>query len=96
MNDEQSNDSVADRPEGEQVAPEDREWQDATLPNTVPSGDTLEADRRDATVEGSADDPPTPDEEQAAPAGPVSRDVAEAERAAAERGANVKGEGQIS
>ncbi len=74
---------------------EDEEWEDPSLPNTVPSGETVDADRRDALVHGSPDAMPTPEEEEAAPKGPVPRSVAEAEEAAMERGANIKGEGQI-
>ena len=62
---------------------------------TTPSDETVAAENREAHVLGSADRPPTPEEEAAAPKGPVSSEVAEAEKAAAERGAAVKGEGQI-
>ncbi len=85
----------ADQPEEAYVAMEDEEWEDPAPPNTVPSGETLEADRKDALVHGSADDMPTPEEEEAAPPGPAPRSVVEAQQAAMERGANIKGEGQI-
>ena len=84
-----------DQPEEAYVAENDTEWQDDSAPNTFPSGDTLDADRRDAGAAHAADAMPTDDEEAAAPT-KVDPDVAEAYEDAIERGANVKGEGQIS
>ena len=52
----------------------------------------VEAD--EAKVSGRPDRPPTPEEEAAAPS-EVSDDVARNYEAAMERGANVRGEGQI-
>lgn len=71
------------------------ERDNAAPSTTTPSDKTVEAEQREANVLGSADRPPTPEEEAAAPKGPVSSEVAAAEKAAAERGAAVKGEGQI-
>ena len=55
---------------------------------------TVEADLRDARAAHDADRPPTLEEEEAAPT-EVSPETAEAYEEAMERGANVKGEGQI-
>ena len=57
--------------------------------------DTIEADERDARAEHHPDRPPTPEEEEAAERAGMSDRTAEAYKEAAERGANVKGEGQI-
>lgn len=62
--------------------------------HTVPDDDTTEADRGDARAAHEADRPPTEEEEAAAPT-EVDPEVAEAYKQANERGANVKGEGQI-
>jgi len=73
----------------------DTEWQDETLPNTIPSGATVEADRDEAEAEHRAD----PVDEGAlddAPEGPVDPSVAAAEKESMEIGAAVKGEGQIT
>ena len=59
------------------------------------SPETVEADEQDARAAHQADRMPTPDEEAAAERNTVDPDVAEAYEEAAERGANVKGEGQI-
>ncbi|MBL8777761.1 MAG: hypothetical protein JNK12_17600 [Acidimicrobiales bacterium] len=56
--------------------------------------DTVRADEADAAAAHDADRPPTPEEEAAAPT-EVDPQVAEAYEAAMERGAAVKGEGQI-
>jgi hypothetical protein len=72
----------------------DTEWADPDEPNTVPSGNTVDADRRDAQAAHDADRAPTPDEEADAPED-VDPKVAKAYEEANERGANVKGEGQI-
>ena len=85
----------ADQPEAEYVERTGDEWQDPAEPNTFPSGNTLGADRADAQVHGHADREPTADEEAAAPSGPVSDEVADSYKEAMERGANIKGEGQI-
>ncbi len=58
------------------------------------SDETVNADEADASAPHDADRPPTPDEEAAAPT-EVDPQVAEAYEDALERGANVKGEGQI-
>jgi hypothetical protein len=59
------------------------------------SPETVEADERDARAAHGADRPPTPEEEEMAERTEVDPDVAKAYEEAAERGANVKGEGQI-
>jgi hypothetical protein len=61
---------------------------------TVPDDDTVQADRRDATVAGRPDRMPTPEEEAAAPT-EVDPAVAESYEEALERGANVRGEGRV-
>ncbi len=55
---------------------------------------TVHADEADASASHDADRPPTPEEEAAAPT-EVDPQVADAYEDALERGANVKGEGQI-
>jgi hypothetical protein len=82
-------------PEQEYVERNDDEWRDPASPNTFPSGETVEADRRDADRHGSADRPPTAAEAKAAEGLEVDAHVADSYRAAMERGANVKGEGEI-
>ena len=62
---------------------------DATTP------DTVEADEIDAGAAHRADRMPTPAEEAAADGNQLDPDVAEAYEEAMERGANVKGEGEI-
>ena len=66
---------------------------------TVPTDDlltdeTVRSDEADANAAHDADRPPTPEEEAAAPT-QVDPQVAEAYEAAMDRGAAVKGEGQI-
>ena len=63
-------------------------------PDTIPSDETLEADRKDASAAHEPDRPASPDEEADAP-GEVDPKAAEAYKEAMERGAAVKGEGQI-
>jgi hypothetical protein len=57
--------------------------------------ETVAFEDADARTRGHADRPPTPDEEQAAETNVSDEAVAEHYREAIERGANVKGEGQI-
>lgn len=59
-----------------------------------PTDATVQADEADAIAAHDADRPPTPEEEAAAPT-EVDPAVAEAYEDAMERGAAVKGEGQI-
>jgi hypothetical protein len=67
-----------------------------TVPETTPDDETTAEDERDARAAHTADRSPTPDEEKAADANPpVSSETAEAYEEAIERGAAVKGEGQI-
>ena len=66
---------------------------------SVPTGDqvtdeNVRADEADANTAHDADRPPAPEEEAAAPTA-VDPQVAEAYEEAIERGAGVKGEGQI-
>lgn len=56
---------------------------------------TLEADERDATAQHDADRPPTPEEAAKAEEFALDPKTAKAYDEALERGANVKGEGQI-
>jgi hypothetical protein len=63
-------------------------------PGTEPTEATQEFDHRDARTEAGSDRAPTPDEEAAAPV-EVSPSVRDNYRNAIERGAAVKGEGQI-
>ncbi len=62
---------------------------------TDPDDATTEADEADAQASHGADRPPTAEEEAAAPES-VDPKVAEAHKEANERGAAVKGEGEIS
>jgi len=62
---------------------------DATSPETT------EADETDAQAAHQADRPPTSEEEAAAERTSLDPKVAEAYEDAMERGANVKGEGEI-
>ena len=57
-------------------------------------GATVEADLRDAAAEHAPDRMPIPEEEEAAPE-EASPEAAKAYEEALERGANVKGEGQV-
>ena len=84
----------ARQPEEEYVDRQETEWSDPAEPNTFPNGNTVEADRSDAEADHGADRPPTPEEEAFAPehADPAA---AEASKEAMERGASVKGEGEI-
>lgn len=64
----------------------------STPGHTQPSAD----DTGDRDVPSGADAPPTPEQEEAADrAAETAPDVGEAFDAAAERGANIEGEGQI-
>jgi hypothetical protein len=56
---------------------------------------TREEERREARVTSNAGRGPTPEEEQAAERTNADPDVARENKAAAERGAHVRGEGQI-
>ena len=56
---------------------------------------TIEEERREAGMTASAGDDPTPEEERAADRNTPDPEVARRNREALERGANVKGEGQI-
>lgn len=89
-----TNKDPATEPEQAYVDQERTEWADPDEPNTVPSGNTLDADRRDAAAAHDADREPTPDEEAAAP-DRADPKVSQAYEEANERGANAKGEGQI-
>lgn len=62
---------------------------------TTPSDSTKAEDRREAASDHDADRMPTADEEKAAEQHDLERDVAEAHKAANERGAAVEGEGRI-
>jgi hypothetical protein len=64
---------------------------------TVPSGVTVEAERADATRGHGADHEPTEEEKAAAERGAAtSPDVPDPYEEALHRGADIKGEGQIS
>jgi hypothetical protein len=65
------------------------------MSHTTPDEGTVRADERDATKEHSADRPPTEEEAEDAEQLELDPKTAEAYREATERGANVKGEGQI-
>ena len=56
---------------------------------------TREAERREAQMPADAGQMPTPEEEAAAEQNDVDPAVARAEKEAAERGANQKGEGRL-
>lgn len=64
------------------------------MSDSSPSEMTTKSDEADAAAAHQADRPPTPEEEAAAPT-EVDPAVAEAYEAAVERGAEVRGEGQI-
>jgi len=67
-----------------------------TEPDTTPDDQTVAEDERDARAAHQADRPPTAEEEAAAEqAPPVSPESSEAYAESIERGAKVKGEGQI-
>lgn len=59
------------------------------------SDQTQQADEHDATAAHQADRMPTPEEEKIADELELDPKVAESYKEAAERGANVKGEGEI-
>jgi len=63
------------------------------LGKTAPA--TVEADEKDARAGHTADRMPTSEEEASAERSQVDPDVARSYEEATERGANVKGEGQI-
>lgn len=64
---------------------------------TEPNDQTVAEDEREAHAPHVADREPTQEEEHAADANPpISAASAEAYAEAAERGANIKGEGQIT
>jgi hypothetical protein len=69
---------------------------DRDEPNTTPGGETAEADRADATAAHEPDRMPTPEEERIADELELDPDVAKAHEEANERGASVKGEGEIA
>lgn len=56
---------------------------------------TREAERREAQMPADAGSMPTPEEEAAAEQNSVDPAVAQAEKEATERGANLKGEGRL-
>ena len=62
--------------------------------HTEPTQATQQAEEEEARAEHVADRPPTAEEEKAAP-DTLDPGVAESYQEMAERGANVKGEGQI-
>jgi hypothetical protein len=65
--------------------------------DTVPAAATTEQEEREFRAGHHADRVPTPEEEQAADEhGPVDPAVSAHAREAAQRGANVKGEGEIA
>jgi hypothetical protein len=59
------------------------------------SSETEQAEHQDQQQTAKADRPPTEDEERAAETQKLDPEVAAAYEEAAERGANIKGEGQI-
>lgn len=85
-----------DAPEDEYVELEDDEWRNPASPNTFPSGETLQEDRREAHAEHGADRPPTEEEEELAEHHPLDETAAEHVKAAMERGARQPGEGRIT
>jgi hypothetical protein len=64
-------------------------------PETTPSGETVQADRNDATAAHVADRPATAEEEAIADGLELDPDVAASYKEAAERGAHIEGEGKI-
>lgn len=68
---------------------------DDAAERTVPSDDTVEADREEAVSGHGSDRPPTHEEEELAEQTGLDPDVAESSRDAFERGANERGEGRI-
>ena len=64
--------------------------------NSQPSGATQQEEEREARADHAADRPPTDSEEKAAPdREDLGQGVAEHAEEMAERGANVKGEGEL-
>ena len=64
--------------------------------NSRPSGATQEEEEREARAAHAPDRPPTDEEDKAAPGhGDLGEGVAEHAEEMAERGANVKGEGEL-
>ena len=63
--------------------------------NADTTSETRNADEADAGAAHGADRMPTPEEERLAESQELDPEVAEAYKEAAERGANVKGEGEI-
>ena len=82
---------AAAEPEEEYV---EEQNQDAG-PQTYPSGATVDADRADAAEPHRADREPTDDEAKLAEKNKLDPEVERNMDEAIERGANVKGEGQI-
>lgn len=66
-----------------------------TSDHTRPNRDTENAEEDEAKTEHRADRSPTPEEEAAAEETELSEDAARHYREAIERGAEVKGEGEI-
>jgi hypothetical protein len=62
---------------------------------TRPNAETRGAERAEAQAKHESDRAPTPQEEDAAEAQGVDRDVAEHEEEMLERGANQRGEGRL-
>jgi len=85
---------VGDRSQEEYVERTD-ESLDRPDPESTPSGETVKADRHDATAAHIADRPPTAEEEAIADDLELDPDVAESYKEAAERCAHIEGEGQI-
>jgi hypothetical protein len=88
-------DDPAHQPEAEYVEVQATTWADAGLPNTFPSGETLKADRRDARAAHVAGAPATSDEEVDVERRSADPAVAEAYRAATQRGVDQEGEGRL-
>ena len=63
--------------------------------NADTTSETRSADQSDAEAAHEADRMPTPEEERLAESQELDPSVAESYKEAAERGANVKGEGEI-
>lgn len=66
-----------------------------TMDHSRPDAETLDAEEKEARSEHGADRPPTPDEEHAAEQNDLDPEVASRAKEAAERGAEVEGEGAI-
>ena len=75
---------------------QDSEYRDPSAPNTFPDGGTVDADREDAAAPHDPDRPPTPDEERIADEQELDPEVARSYEEAMERGAHVRGEGEIA